>query len=80
MTNQEALLLRLRATASQYQCDCCPPDRVCAWACVQGAGVEEIIYSAILALEGIPGPELSEPGGEPSHAALWDSFNAPIDR
>ncbi len=63
--------LRIRTTASAYQCECCPPERVCAWACLQGAGVEEIVIGASLALEGLPG------GPDAAREALWDSFNAP---
>jgi hypothetical protein len=66
---------RLRATASQYQCDNCPPDRVCAWACVQGAGMEEIVIGAALAIEGVPGGPYADPAVEPTRDALWDSFN-----
>ncbi len=66
---------RLRTTASAFKCDCCPPDRVCAWACLQGAGIEEIIIGAALALEGVPGRALAEPGVEATSTALWDSFN-----
>ena len=46
------LPVRIRTIASEYQCEDCPPERVCAWGCIQGAGVEEIIIGAALALEG----------------------------
>ena len=35
--------VRIRTRASQYQCETCPSERVYAWACVQGAGIEEIV-------------------------------------
>lgn len=76
MLQATELPVRIRTTASPHQCDCCPPDRVCAWACVQGASPEDIIIAAALALEGAPGwePPLAE-GGEPTRAALWSTFN-----
>lgn len=67
----------IRTMASQHCCDDCPPERVCAWGCVQGAGIEEAIIGAALALEGAPGVPFS-PGSEPTRAALWDSFNPPL--
>ena len=68
---------RIRTTASQSCCDDCPPERVCAWGCVQGAGIEDAIIGAALALEGSPGVQF-DPGSEPTRAALWDSFNPPL--
>lgn len=51
MSEQSKPTLTIRTTASAYRCQDCPPDRVCAWGCIQGAGVEEIIITASLALE-----------------------------
>ncbi len=76
MTEETALPLRLRMTASRYQCDCCPPQRVCAWDCVQGAAVPDILYSAVLALEGTSSSMGRTQGNEPTHAALWECYNA----
>jgi len=77
MTELKELTLRIRTTASCYQCDACPPDRVCAWACLQGASPEDIVIAASLVLDGVPGwytPVVE--GAEPTHDALWGSFNA----
>ncbi|HEC24365.1 MAG TPA: hypothetical protein ENI95_15785 [Chloroflexi bacterium] len=68
--------LRLRTRASPSRCRDCPPERVCAWACVQGAGIEDIVIGAVLALEGLSAPPALPEGAEPSRAALWESFNA----
>jgi hypothetical protein len=72
------LPLKYRATASAYQCAVCPPDRVCAWSCVQGAGMEDIVMGAVLAAEGklkTPAPIYNP--AEANAAALWESFNPP---
>jgi len=42
----------LKTRASAAQCADCPPDRVCAWSCVQGANREEIAGGAYLMSEG----------------------------
>jgi hypothetical protein len=67
-----------RSSASSHQCDECPPERICAWACVQGAGLEEIVVGAMLALEGRTSPALllCEPDTQPITEAIWDSYNA----
>lgn len=66
--------IRIRTTASPAQCAACPPDRVCAWACVQGFSPEDVIIGASLALEGVPNyhPALTDDSSD----ALWSSFNA----
>ncbi len=76
MPDEHETTLRIRTSASAYCCECCPPERACAWACLQGAGVEEIVIGAALALEGVPGAAVT-PGADPAHAAMWDSFNGP---
>jgi hypothetical protein len=73
---RSAFPYRIRTTASRYQCDCCPPDRVCAWACVQGAGVMDIIAGASLALEGVPDGTHAAPEPPGCDPALWDCYNA----
>ena len=70
---------RLRMCASVYSCRNCPPERVCAWACVQGAGLEDIVIGAVMeqVLCWSP-PEAEaeiEPEIESTDPALWDSFN-----
>lgn len=76
MNEKAALSPRLRTTASRYQCACCPPQRVCAWDCVQGAAVPDILYGAVLALEGVSLGTGGMRGSEPTHAALWECYNA----
>lgn len=68
--------MRLRTTASHYRCKNCSPERVCAWACIQGASKADIAIGAALALEGSPGVLLPDLGVEPSRGALWISYNA----
>lgn len=67
--------MRIRTRASECQCAQCPPERVCAWACAQGAGVEELVAGAALMLEGRLSPYLAEPGAEAVRDALWESYN-----
>lgn len=68
--------LRLKTRASEARCKNCPPDRVCAWDCVQGASYEDILIGAVLeqsqswALE-----DPAEAGLEPMRNALWETFN-----
>ncbi len=64
---------------NENRCEHCPPDRVCAWNCIQGAGIEDILIGAVLeqsqswALDA----DMSnrEPGQEATRRALWDIFN-----
>lgn len=65
---------RIQATASRSQCDGCPPERVCAWACVQGRGVEEIVIGAALAREDTLDRVAA---GRSGCDALWDRYNSP---
>ncbi|GEM_PF-2564474 len=66
-----------RSSASPHRCNECPPERICAWACVQGAGIEEIVVGAMLALEEriSPAPFPCEPETQPITEAIWDSYN-----
>jgi hypothetical protein len=70
---------RLLSRMNAYRCGDCPPERVCAWDCIQGAGVEDIMIGAVLeqgqswALEA--GTPHREPGQEATNRALWDIFN-----
>jgi hypothetical protein len=63
--------------ASPHRCLECPPERICAWACVQGASVEEIVVGAMLTLEDRASPALPfhEPDIQPITEAIWDSYN-----
>lgn len=74
MSDPKQPQIRIRTTASSWQCDACPPDRVCAWACVQGFSPEDVIIGASLALDGVP--YASPPLDDDSAHALWSSFNA----
>lgn len=77
MSQRREPVTKLRLTASRYTCADCPPERVCAWGCLQGAGVAEIVIGAALALDGLPDPGLPpSPGEEHTRRALWESFNA----
>lgn len=75
MATQTQSFTRLLDHASERRCQNCPPDRVCAWACVQGMNVEDIIIGALL--ENSPSWvfQTKYPEAEPIHQALWDSFN-----
>jgi hypothetical protein len=64
----------LRLHASEHSCQNCPPDRVCAWACVQGAGIEDIVIGAVLE-QTLVWPQPNEPEAKLVRQVLWDSFN-----
>jgi hypothetical protein len=76
MSSEGRASIRILTAASQFRCDRCPPERVCAWGCLQGAGIEEIVIGAALVLENAPGPAWTDQGLLPSQEALWDSFNS----
>lgn len=78
MCDEMSLPLRLRTRASEHHCGCCPPQRVCAWDCVQGAGMMDILYGAILALEGASSG-VGRAASEPTHTALWECYNALVE-
>ncbi len=78
MSDEITLPLRLRTRAGEHRCKSCPPQHVCAWDCIQGAGVMDILYGAVLALEGVPSGA-GEAGGEPTHAALWECYNTSVE-
>lgn len=65
----------LKTCASESACAHCPPDRVCAWACIQGTNCADIVTGAVLeqshnwALDDMPEP------GTPVEPALWEMFN-----
>jgi len=67
--------VRLLDRASESRCNRCPPERMCAWACVQGTSVPDRLIGAVLeqnpnwALE----PVTIVPSDEAQ--ALWDLFN-----
>lgn len=53
--------VRLKTHQTARRCGTCPPDRVCAWGCVQGAGVEDILIGYILQSEGKLSPPFPNP-------------------
>jgi len=67
---------RLLARSSECRCENCPPDRVCAWACVQGTSYADIVIGAMLeesqswALQ--PPTEAAQ---DTVQQALWETFN-----
>ena len=76
MTSQPQPPVRLLTRANECRCENCPPDRVCAWACVQGTNTADIVIGAVLeqSLDWALEPTTAEP--ETTRQALWDTFNA----
>lgn len=67
---------RLKMRPSEACCAQCPPDRVCAWACVQGAGYPDIVVGAMLEQgESWVLRDVVDPALEAINQALWESFN-----
>ncbi len=75
MTPKHDSPLRLLDRASGCRCANCPPKRVCAWACIQGASVEDILIGAVLEQSQDWALEPVAAGREAPHHALWESFN-----
>jgi len=74
MTDEHAI--HLLNCMNESRCQNCSPDRVCAWDCIQGAGIEDILIGAVLE-QSLDWALFSEqPESQPVHQALWDSFNA----
>ncbi|NDJ76027.1 MAG: hypothetical protein GYB65_07190 [Chloroflexi bacterium] len=65
---------RLLTRMSESRCKDCPPDRVCAWGCIQGAGTADILIGAVLEQSQSWATETTEPS--PESQALWDTFNS----
>ncbi len=63
----------LHSRASAYQCRTCPPGRVCAQNCIQGASVADIIVGASLALGSSTHAAEMEQAG--TRQALWNLYN-----
>ncbi|GAB4471617.1 MAG: hypothetical protein Kow00124_08830 [Anaerolineae bacterium] len=68
---------RIKTVQDASACAHCPPDRVCAWACVQGTGISDIITGAALLFDGRLNDPIppADPGAEAAELALWESFN-----
>lgn len=67
---------RLLYRASESRCASCPPDRVCAWACIQGTGVEDIVIGAMLEQSQNWTLRTSDPESATVQQALWDTYNS----
>lgn len=71
MKNEQSA--RLLTRANECRCQNCPPDRVCAWACVQGAGTEDILIGAVLEQSRSWALQASE---STEQQVLWEMFNS----
>jgi hypothetical protein len=67
---------KLLTRANQARCQYCPPERVCAWTCVQGAGSADILVGAVLEQSTSWALQAPEPGLEAVRQGLWDTFNS----
>jgi hypothetical protein len=67
--------IHLKDRQSKCRCENYPPDRVCAWACVQGTNTEDILIGAMLEQNYTWAYQIEEPELESAHEALWDTFN-----
>ncbi len=67
---------RLLRQTNESRCATCPPDRICAWACVQGAGVEDIVIGAMLEQSQSWALQTSEPETAAAQQALWETYNS----
>jgi hypothetical protein len=67
---------RLLCRASESRCASCPPDRVCAWACIQGTGVEDIVIGAMLEQSQNWPLRSSDPECTAAQQALWETYNS----
>jgi hypothetical protein len=76
MTPHTPQSYRLLDRANENRCKHCPPDRVCAWDCVQGAGYEDIVIGAVLEQSQSWALEQSESAPDANRQALWDMYNA----
>ncbi len=75
MSIQASYNVRIKYTQSPRRCATCPPDRVCAWSCIQGASVEDLIVGLVLQSQGKLTPPYPEPGVLESHSAIAEAFN-----
>ncbi len=74
ITSPHVFNSRIRTTPCAAKCADCPPDRVCAWACQQGASMDDIVIGFILDLEGKLGHAPLDPaaGGAQDSFGIWD--------
>ncbi|MEP0762121.1 MAG: hypothetical protein HRF48_05215 [Chloroflexota bacterium] len=76
MTSQAPHPPRLLERASDCRCAHCPPERVCAWSCVQGLSPFDIVIGAALEQSDSWALQTPAPGQEAVHQALWETYNA----
>jgi hypothetical protein len=66
---------RLLERANEARCAQCPPERVCAWGCVQGTNRADVVTGAVL--EQSPSWAVQAPvaGLAAVQQALWEVYN-----
>lgn len=75
-TNQKTTNPRLLTRATASRCDNCPPDRVCAWGCVQGMNQADIVVGAWLEQSRSWAFQSETPAPDPALHAIMESFNS----
>ncbi len=76
MTPKPQPSIRLLTHARESRCQNCPPDRVCAWACVQGTSQWDILVGAVLEQSRSWALESSGTESNTAERALWETFNS----
>lgn len=73
---QQTPSYQLKTRATEAMCANCPPDRVCAWGCVQGMNSADIVIGAALeqSIHWAREHE-SDPGTQATQQALWELYN-----
>lgn len=68
---------RLLPRSTESRCRTCPPERVCAWDCVQGAGAADIVTGAALEQSANWALDSTTPPGTGAISrALWEVYNS----
>ncbi|HML22625.1 MAG TPA: hypothetical protein PKD09_13315 [Aggregatilinea sp.] len=63
--------------SDEARCRICPPERVCAWDCIQGANAEEIVINSLLEQRASSAPDIATPSGtDDTSRALWEVYNS----
>lgn len=60
---------------NEARCAQCPPDRVCAWDCIQGASPMDIIIGAALEQGESWALQAPDASRETVSQALWEMYN-----
>ncbi|GAB4415300.1 MAG: hypothetical protein Kow00106_10700 [Anaerolineae bacterium] len=66
---------RLLERANEARCAQCPPERVCAWACVQGINRADAIAGAVLEQSHSWARQAPVAGLAAVQQALWEMYN-----